>query len=120
MKSIVHSNEPEIETPTESAQTAKKGGRSDSRSKKKSDSKQGTDVSMVNEEVKPLVFEWTCVTTDGQVYKQNAATQEYEKIGQLRLIAESSPKTAEVMMERRAVWSAFAFSIVSASYSSRR
>ncbi|UJR27796.1 hypothetical protein I4U23_009067 [Adineta vaga] len=99
-KTIVYPNEPEIEIATESAQTTKKGSRSDSRGKKKVDSKQGTDVTTINEEVKPLVFEWKCVTSDGQVYRQNTTTHEYEKIDQLRLILETNPKTSEQVIHR--------------------
>ncbi|CAF0822833.1 unnamed protein product [Adineta ricciae] len=100
-KTIVYQNEPEIELPAENTQTTKKGGaRSDSRGKKKPDSKPGTDVTTVNEEVKPPVFEWKCVTVDGQVYKQNPTTNEYDKIDQLRLILETNPKTSEQVIHR--------------------
>jgi hypothetical protein len=98
-KTIVYQNEPEIEVASESSHTTKKGGRSDSKGKKKVESKQGTDVSTVNEEVKPNVYEWKCVTSDGQVFKQNSINQEYEKINQLRLILETNPKTTEVVLE---------------------
>ncbi|CAF1080181.1 unnamed protein product [Adineta steineri] len=99
-KTIVHQNEPEIEIATESPQAAKKGGRSDSRGKKKVDLKQSTDVSTVSEEVKPHVFEWKCVTSDGQIFRQNSTNQEYEKIDHLRLILETNPKTSEQVIHR--------------------
>ena len=87
-----------MEPTSESPHSAKKEQKSDSRGRKKGDSKQETDASTVNEEVKPNVYEWKCITADGQVSIQNPATQEYEKVDQLRLILESHPKTTEVIL----------------------
>lgn len=101
MKTIVYQNEPEVETTSEGAQSAKKEHKSDTRGKKKGDSKPETDASTVNEEVKSNVYQWKCITADGQVSIQNPATQEYEKVDQLRLILETHPKTTEVILQIR-------------------
>lgn len=42
------------------------------------------------------MYQWSSITADGQVFRQNANTQEYEKVDQLRLILETNPKTNEV------------------------
>ncbi len=77
-------------------QSGKKENKNDLKGKKKGDSKQDTDAAIVNEEVKQYVYQWKCITADGQVFLQNSTNQEYEKIDQLRLILETNPKTNEV------------------------
>jgi len=77
-------------------QTGKKDLKSDMKGKKKVDSKHETDTTIINEEIKH-VYQWRCITADGQVFIQNSTNQEYEKIDQLRLILETNPKTNEVI-----------------------
>ncbi|CAF0831903.1 unnamed protein product [Rotaria sp. Silwood1] len=100
MKTIVHQNEPEIEVPVESPHSAKKESKGDFKGKKKSDAKQETDVSTITEEVKQNVYQWKCITADGQLFIQNSTNQEYEKVDQLRLILETNPKTNEQVIHR--------------------
>ncbi|CAM4745848.1 unnamed protein product [Rotaria magnacalcarata] len=99
IKMIVPQQEPEIETSAESPNSAKKETRTDARGKKKGDPKNDTDVSTIAEEVKH-VYQWRCITADGQSYIQNSTTQEYEKTEQLRLILETNPKTNEQVIHR--------------------
>lgn len=70
--------------------------KTEQKGKKKTDSKNDSDATIINEEIKPQVFQWKNVTSDGLVYIQNSTTQEYEKVDQLRLILETNPKTTEV------------------------
>ncbi|CAF0734574.1 unnamed protein product [Rotaria sordida] len=100
MKTIVHQNEPEIEVSAESSQDTKKENKIDIKGKKKSDAKHETDVSTIVEEVKQPVYQWKCITADGQLFIQNSTNQEYEKIDQLRLILETNPKTNEQVIHR--------------------
>ncbi|CAF4641723.1 unnamed protein product [Rotaria socialis] len=99
MKMIVPQQEPEMEMSPESPNSAKKETRTDARGKKKGDSKNDTDTSTIAEEVKH-VYQWRCITADGQSYIQNSMTQEYEKAEQLRLILETNPKTNEQVIHR--------------------
>lgn len=102
-KTIVHQNEPEIEISSETPLSAKKDQKSDLKGKKKGDSKQESDATVINEEVKPHVYQWKSITADGQVYLQNSSNQEYEKIDQLRLILETNPKTTEVIEKKNQI-----------------
>ncbi len=72
----------------------------DTKAKKKADTKQETDTTTANEEVKQHVYQWKSITADGQVFIQNSTNQEYEKIDQLRLILETNPKTNEVLLRK--------------------
>jgi hypothetical protein len=97
----VYQNEPEVEVSAESPHSAKKETKGDMKGKKKGDSKQDTDASTVNEEVKQNIYQWKCITADGQVYLQYSMSQEYEKVDQLRLILETNPKTNEVFLKKQ-------------------
>lgn len=90
-----------MEVSSETPQSAKKEQKSDAKGRKKGDSKQETDTATVTEEVKQPVYQWKCITADGQVSIQNSTTQEYEKVDQLRLILETNPKTTEVIFDER-------------------
>ena len=95
-KTIVHRVEPDVEVSPNSSQASKKDGKSDSRGRKKADSKQEPEPVVVQEEPKPIVYQWKSITADGQVFVQNATSQEYERVDQLRLILETNPRTSEV------------------------
>ena len=98
MKTLVHQPDKDGEAAWDTTATGKKDGKNESKGKKK-DGKGDTDSSVVNEEPKAPVYQWTSITADGQVYQQNA-NQEYEKVNQLRLILETNPKTNEVSASR--------------------
>ena len=95
-KTIVHPIEPDVEVSSNSSQASKKDGKSDARGRKKADVKQEPEPVPVQEEPKPIVYQWKSITADGQVFVQNSTSQEYEKVDQLRLILETNPRTSEV------------------------
>ena len=93
---LVHPAEPEAEVFADGRQSGKKDSKSESKGRKKGEVKNDGDTSIISEEVKPPVYQWSSITADGQVFRQNPTNQEYEKVDQLRLILETNPKTNEV------------------------
>ena len=93
---MVHRIEPDVEVSSNSSQASKKDGKADARGRKKADAKQEPETMPVQEEPKPIVYQWKSITADGQVFVQNSTSQEYERVDQLRLILETNPRTSEV------------------------
>ncbi|CAF0871920.1 unnamed protein product, partial [Didymodactylos carnosus] len=100
MRTMVSQAEPDMDTPEQQSpqQTIKKDVR-DAKApvgKKKPEFKQ-EDIPIMDE--KPT-YEWRCISADGQVFIQNIPNGDYEKIGNMRLILESNPKTSEQVIHR--------------------
>lgn len=88
MKNLV----PQNSTEFDDRQNEKKDAKGDTKLKKKAEA----ETNIQTEEVKSPIFQWTSIKADGQVFKENLVTREYEKVQQLRSILESNPKTNEV------------------------